>query len=471
MKRIFLSSLMVLAVAGAAVGATTAYFSDVETSTGNTFTAGAIDLTIDNSAWYNGVFQPSMSWTRRNLTIENFFNLLDVKPGDWEEDTISIHVDSNPAWACMDIKLTSNDDVDSTEPELGDGDSSVDTGLFDGELAQNIESIWWADDGDNVLEVGEPIIKQGTLYDLRSTSIRLADSTGNIWSQNGGPIPGAQTKFIGKAFCFGKLTPTPIPGNGGQNPGLATGFTCDGSLLDNTTQSDKLKADLSFFAVQSRNNPNFKCAPGEIGCLGVADVMLVMDRSGSIDAGELTTMKTAANAFVTALAPSASGIHMGLVSFSGTNSGPLTDASMDQRLTSNGASVQTAINNLSAGGLTNLYAGLALAADELEATSTPNTYSGLDRADVSSPDIVVVLTDGNPNVPGVDVAMAKALAKDAADEIKLSGAKIYVVGIGADVDATYLTNDISSGVGYYFPAATFGDLQAILAGIANCSND
>lgn len=338
---------MVLAVSAATIGATTSYFSDVETSTGNTFTAGAIDLLVDNTAYYNGALVPSMTWQAKNLTIEKFFNLLDVKPGDWEEDTISLHVINNPSWMCMDIKLTSNDDVSSTEPELGDGDSPDSADLFDGELAQNIQTIWWADDGDNVLETHEypaKVIAQGTLADLKNRTIRLADATGNIWNPNGGPVPGEDTKFIAKALCFGKLTPTPVVV--GQTPLVATGFTCDGTLLDNTTQSDTLTADLSFYAVQSRNNPNFKCAPGEIGCLGVADVMLVMDRSGSIDDTELATMKTAANAFVTALNPSASGIHVGLVSFSGAGTGSLTDASMDQRLTGNGADVQTAINTL-----------------------------------------------------------------------------------------------------------------------------
>jgi len=48
MKKILLS-IATLGVAGAVViGGTTAIFSDSEVSTGNTFTAGAIDLQIDN---------------------------------------------------------------------------------------------------------------------------------------------------------------------------------------------------------------------------------------------------------------------------------------------------------------------------------------------------------------------------------------------------------------------------------------
>jgi len=48
-KKILISLMAIVIVAGAAVWGTTAYFSDTETSTGNTFTAGAIDLKIDHT--------------------------------------------------------------------------------------------------------------------------------------------------------------------------------------------------------------------------------------------------------------------------------------------------------------------------------------------------------------------------------------------------------------------------------------
>ncbi len=464
MKKILLSSLMVIAIGGVTIGATTAYFSDVETSTGNTFTAGAVDLQVDNSAWYNGNFVREMSWAQTNLTIQKFFNLLDVKPGDWEEDTISLHVDNNDAWMCMDITLTSNDDVDSEEPELGAGDIlDVDADLYDGELAQNINSIWWADDGDNVLESNETIIKSGTLKDLASTTITLADSNVNIWNVNGGPVPAESVRYIGKAFCFGTLTPSPVPAGQGINPGVATGFICDGKMLGNITQSDTLTADLRFEAVQSRNNPKFTCKPGELGCLGKADVMLVMDRSGSIDDAEMATMKTAAKAFVDALNPQTDGVHIGLASFSSTGS-------LDENLTSDGSAVKADIDALVGSGLTNLYDGLAIAGDQLDATTT-NNYIGFDRNDADSPDVIVVMTDGNPNQPGNDVAYAKAVAAAEAANLDLNNVKIYVVGIGADVDGTYLTTDIATGPAFYFPAANFSDLSTVLADIASCSQD
>ena len=58
--------------------------------------------------------------------------------------------------------------------------------------------------------------------------------------------------------------PVGTPGQPGSNgPDFRTaGFICNGSSLDNSTQTDSLTADVSFEAVQSRNNPNFLCGSG-----------------------------------------------------------------------------------------------------------------------------------------------------------------------------------------------------------------
>jgi len=81
MKRILLSlAIVTLAGSVAALGSTGAFFSDTETSLGNTFTAGAIDLKIDNTSYYNGAATSGTSWDLRDLTIEKFFNFLAVLP-------------------------------------------------------------------------------------------------------------------------------------------------------------------------------------------------------------------------------------------------------------------------------------------------------------------------------------------------------------------------------------------------------
>src|SRR3989338_8690162 len=162
MKKILLSVTMLLFACGAlALGSTGAFFSDTELSSGNTFSAGAIDLKIDNTSYYNGVATSTTSWTLADLTIEKFFNFFDLKPGDIGEDTISLHVDTNDAYLCADVTLTSNDDNGINEPEGGDGDTT--DGAGEGELGDNVNFVWWADDGDNVLETDEEVISEGPI--------------------------------------------------------------------------------------------------------------------------------------------------------------------------------------------------------------------------------------------------------------------------------------------------------------------
>lgn len=266
MKKILYSLTVVVALGVALAGGTGAFFSDVELSGNNTFTAGAIDLKIDNTSYYNGVFSTGTSWTLADLTIQKFFDFLDVKPGDRGEDTISLHVNNNDSYLCANVQLTSNDDNDQTEPEV-----LVDAnGTTTGELASQVNFIWWADDGDNVLESDENVISQGPIGALGlggSTTVALADNTTNIWTGVAGPVPGDQTLYIGKAWCFGtiaaaKLAQDGLGSSSPRTPANSTGgISCDGSALNNSTQTDSLTADVTFSATQARNNPNFSCVP------------------------------------------------------------------------------------------------------------------------------------------------------------------------------------------------------------------
>ena len=277
-RKIAVSALTIFAVAAAVVGATTAFFSDTETSTGNTFVAGAIDLLIDNESYnWNGeeiVYNGELSWTWADLTDELFFDFEDIKPGDFGEDTISIHVNNNESWACAAVTLTSDRDNDCTEPENAD-DPSCGTGDLDlnGDLADELSFLWWADDEDNVFESerdiagpGETIISGGALGDLpvgQTAVVTLADSQTNIFDPAGGPLPEDALEHIGKGWCFGDINPASVPNDSQLRPDTRdeSGFTCDGaSVIDNASQTDGTTLDVSFYAVQARNNPDFTCS-------------------------------------------------------------------------------------------------------------------------------------------------------------------------------------------------------------------
>ena len=466
MKKIILGLTIVLSVGAVVAGATGAFFSDTETSSGNTLTAGAIDLKIDNTSYYNDLLNPGTSWGLDDLDGHLFFNFLDLKPGDEGEDTISVHVDTNDAWACMDIEITANEDNGSTEPELNDEDPYT---ADAGELAEAINFIWWKDDGDNVLEEGEQedVFKEATLGGLNGFAVPLADTSGNaIFGDD--PLAGETTYYIGKAWCYGAMTINPLPEGDGGPDVRPNGVECDGSELDNTTQTDSVLGNLTFTAVQSRHNDGFRCNGGGVGCLDKADVMLVLDRSGSISDSEEATMKTAAKAFVDALAPSASGVHVGMVSFG-------TTGSLDEHLTDDAVAVKAAIDGITtpSTSFTNLQHGIKLARIEFE-----NPGDTHDRTDADSPDIMVIITDGEPNRcddagTACSVALAKAAAKTQADLAKADLNEIFAVGVGISVsNATFMKDDIVSlpSATHYFDAASFTDLSAILADIAECPN-
>lgn len=261
-------SLASIATAGALVaGATFALFTDTETSTGNTFEAGSLDLKVDSDCHYfqNGAeVQDGCdgfgNWEQTDLGSEKFFNFTDIKPGDWGEDTISLHVVDNDAWGKFVI-----DSIDETD---GDADGEalrqnmefwvwVDQGTTDGFQCDEIEGPACGDDekeGDNVWQQNEPII-------IAPGDVDANGETWNIWEGlaatqdiNGGDtngvvddgrMVGSTTYYFGLGWCFGEAEPTAV----------ALADVCDGSGVGNEAQGDSLSGNLSFLVVQHRNNP------------------------------------------------------------------------------------------------------------------------------------------------------------------------------------------------------------------------
>lgn len=278
MKKLLKGALIIGATSIVAVGAALAYFSDTEVSTGNTFTAGKLDLKISNESYYYGPMDGVVDlWLRRDLTWKAddlpghmFFNYADLKPGDWGEDTIDVYVDNNPAWVCMNIDLTATLENDLVDPEIEAGDI-VDDPV--GELQNQVWFTFWADDGDNLFEVGEPVLYDGWLSGMDGKAITLADSSYNAWGYPvGTPVPGAQEVYIAKAWCYGNMLGwTPLKQGDFNSVPEAwaavgnTGVTCDGeevpgySPLHNLSQTDRVVLDVSFYAEQQRHNDTFTC--------------------------------------------------------------------------------------------------------------------------------------------------------------------------------------------------------------------
>ena len=107
MKKILLSLMTIGIVSAGVFGATKAFFTDTETSTGNTFSAGTIDIAVDGTN----------PWTRSTP-----YQFADMKPSQVEYANFVIkNVGSNPANVWKKINITREEDRTITEPECAEG--------------------------------------------------------------------------------------------------------------------------------------------------------------------------------------------------------------------------------------------------------------------------------------------------------------------------------------------------------------
>jgi predicted ribosomally synthesized peptide with SipW-like signal peptide len=142
MKKILLSLLTIALVSIVAVGATRAYFSDTETSVGNSFTAGTLDLKVDNQDDPSVVhitksnMKPQAPWTYQG----------------YNQQWILKNSGSLPGAISITVKNIKNIENGCIEPELGLSDITCGSGDDQGELGQYT----WVDWGNNGGSVTTP---------------------------------------------------------------------------------------------------------------------------------------------------------------------------------------------------------------------------------------------------------------------------------------------------------------------------
>ena len=217
---------MVIGIAATMLGSgTLSYFSDSEIAAGNTFSAGLIDMKIDCHSthmqkWPCGgtkpVEEPIIFDEKDLVEGDKIFDWSDIKPGDFGEATISIHVYDNDAWFWLRFTNICEDGGILAEPEYeenGEDDP--------GELADNIEVRLWEDDGDNIWEECEPIIFEGTLAELLYENNPLFTEM---------HIKACTTYYMGWEWW--------VP-----------------EEVGNIIQGDLVSFDIEFYAQQYRNNP------------------------------------------------------------------------------------------------------------------------------------------------------------------------------------------------------------------------
>ncbi|MGB0383473.1 MAG: VWA domain-containing protein [Ardenticatenaceae bacterium] len=173
------------------------------------------------------------------------------------------------------------------------------------------------------------------------------------------------------------------------------------------------------------------------------DVMLVIDRSGSMRGASLADAKAATTEFVNLM--SLSRDQVGVVSFATDQSGAL-----DSQLTQNATAANTAINGLTADGFTDIEEGLMLAADEILSSG---------RHISENAPVIILVTDGRHNefTPGQLQATANS--------IRMQGIRIIAIGFGPGIDVAQLQG-IASSQDDYYEAPNSAQLTAIYQQIA-----
>lgn len=178
--------------------------------------------------------------------------------------------------------------------------------------------------------------------------------------------------------------------------------------------------------------------------INVLDVVLVFDRSGSMDDDggsppqPITNAKNAASNFVDQLDDTND--RSSLVSFS-------SSATLNQALTYDKSAVKSSINSLNAGGFTAIGDGIQTATNHLVANGRVNTKWSQ-----------VLLSDGVNNMGTNPIT--------AANNAKNAGIVIYSIGLGSGVSNATMSSIANITGGKYYYAPTSGDLDAIYNEIA-----
>jgi len=156
MGTILRSALIVLAIAAAVSGATTAYFSDSETSHNNTFTAGTLDLAVDGE----------------NPLAHAKFAVTNMHPGESTQGIYRLtNTGSIDGYVDIASLTVTSQENGCNEPETTAGDATCGTpGAGEGELAQFVQVQLFEDAGcDGAVSSGDTVFYSGLVKDVPSS--------------------------------------------------------------------------------------------------------------------------------------------------------------------------------------------------------------------------------------------------------------------------------------------------------------
>jgi predicted ribosomally synthesized peptide with SipW-like signal peptide len=246
-----------LASAGAGLG-TSAFFSDTESFTGNTLTAGTLDMsvtaTIEAASEY---FEDAVGMDLTADDSEAVAGLVvdDIKPGDWAVICFHIEVGDNPGYVMVSAENFTEDGGENTEPEQS-AESGTDN---DADLGEFLLTTVWQEYNQNGAKGG--LTNLDPVFNLNSNDVEL--SGGYQPSDLGGVVNGdvhytnareADTAL--DSYIIKDANGDPLPVNDTESEGVYS-FCLLLELpfeVGNDIQGDSLSFDLVFDTEQVRNN-------------------------------------------------------------------------------------------------------------------------------------------------------------------------------------------------------------------------
>ena len=233
MKKILISLAIIGVVAVIGVGATVAYFSDTETSTGNTFTAGTLDLKVNGG----DVFIP--------------YAVGNLKPGESRGTDTYVITNTGSLPGILSLKvanvITNENGVIEPESAAGDAESvRLDPDHYTiaasgyGELLDQVSLTFWVDDTPG--QRPAPFDWQDTKY-----SATYPDESSTYH------LPVGIDLFAGKTWASGPYVGQPLIIYPGQTAYIGVGvrfiddsWTSYGWILDGVRNNAAMGDDFEF---------------------------------------------------------------------------------------------------------------------------------------------------------------------------------------------------------------------------------
>lgn len=238
--------------------------SDIRTEFNGTLLADFLGVEVDGTPTVDDGFLPGYVDGATGVP----FVLTDVKPKDYGEATISIHLCGNPAVVGVTPEITTDEEGEVYEPETSTGFADDDTA---GELANYLHvRVWRDDDCDNSYDSAEEdLIYQGSLAGLVDV-IAAAPEDQFVDGLRLGATPGREDECLDPGVvCVGFEWYFVCDGADFDLPSDVPDAATIGDELDaaglprdpNVAQTDELAFTLTFNAVQCRH---LMAAGGEV---------------------------------------------------------------------------------------------------------------------------------------------------------------------------------------------------------------